>query len=108
MIGGIIGQKVFAVSDICGSDASPKGAEAMNAKYGIETFTDNKKVAGMADIIVLAVKPIFLQDVIEGIRDGGTFILNTTKSKNEVLSILSNREKNIIKSRLEFNNKIEI
>ena len=38
-------------------------------------------------------------DILSGIRNGGTFILNTTKSKKEVLDILSNREKNILKSR---------
>ena len=38
-------------------------------------------------------------DILSGIKKNGTFILNTSKSKNEVLNILSNKEKNILKSR---------
>lgn len=69
MIGGIIGQKVFGIKDICGSAASQASADKMKEKYGIDACTDNTKVARDADIIVLAVKPIFLSDVIEEIRD---------------------------------------
>ena len=38
-------------------------------------------------------------DILSGIKKNGTFILNTTKSKTDVLNILSNKEKNILKSR---------
>ena len=36
---------------------------------------------------------------MSGIRENGIFILNTSKTKDEVLEILSGKEKNIIKDR---------
>jgi pyruvate-ferredoxin/flavodoxin oxidoreductase len=38
-------------------------------------------------------------DILSGIRENGIFILNTSKTKDEVLEILSGKEKNIIKDR---------
>lgn len=70
MIGGILEQKVLEKSEICGSSATQKTADAVKEKYGIETYAgDNKKIAGMSDVIVLAVKPIFLQGVVDEIKD---------------------------------------
>ena len=51
---------------------SDKSQEALNIKkeqLGIQVTTDNKEVAGFADILFLAVKPQFYEAVIEEIKE---------------------------------------
>ena len=52
-----------------GSCKSRKSAERAAELYGIEMTQDNRAVAGKAQILFLAVKPQFLDGVIEEIRD---------------------------------------
>ncbi len=68
MIGGIVGKGLYESSQIIGSAKTEATACRVAQKYGIETCTDNKKVAEGADIIVLAVKPIFMEEVIGEIK----------------------------------------
>lgn len=68
IIGGIIKSGLYAPEDIIASD---KAADFLNQKgkqLGINTTTDNKSVA-VSEILVLAVKPAFIYDVIEEIKD---------------------------------------
>ena len=69
MIGGIIGKGLYGCNEITGSAKTAETAKRVSEKYDIETFTNNKKVAECADVIVLAVKPIFLPEVIAEIKD---------------------------------------
>ena len=69
MIGGIIAKGLYQNTEIIGSDKMAETAEKVSAKYGIETCADNKKIAKDADIIVFAVKPIFLAEVVAEIKD---------------------------------------
>lgn len=69
MIGGIIGKGVYGSGDMLGSAKTAETAKKVADKYGIETCTDNKKVAACADVLVLAVKPVFLPEVIAEIKD---------------------------------------
>lgn len=69
MIGGIIGKGLYQSVDIIGSAKTAQTAERVAKKYGIDAGTDNKKVAECADVIVLAVKPVFLPEVIAEIKD---------------------------------------
>lgn len=69
MIGGIIGKGLYRSADIIGSAKTAETAKRVADQYGIETYTDNKKVAAGADVIVLAVKPVFLPEVIAEIKD---------------------------------------
>lgn len=69
MIGGIINKKLFTSEQIIGSAKTEKTAVRMKEKYGMETFTDNVKVAEQADVIILAVKPVFFSEVIAEIKD---------------------------------------
>ncbi len=69
MIGGMLQKEIVSADDIVGSAKSAKTLGAVQELYGIETLHDNRKVAQKADILVLAVKPQFFQEVIEEIRD---------------------------------------
>lgn len=69
MIGGILGTGLCKPSEVIGSSKTQASAAKAAEKYGISTGTDNRTTAREADVIVLAVKPIFFQEVISEIRD---------------------------------------
>ena len=62
MIGGILGKGLYTKEQIVGSAKTEETAAKIKEKYGIETYTDNTQVAKQADVIVLAVKPIFFSE----------------------------------------------
>lgn len=69
MLGGILDKGLYQHSEIIGSAKTRETADRIAQKYGIETCTDNKRAAESADVIVLAVKPVFLPEVISEIKD---------------------------------------
>ena len=75
------------------------GVTKSHLRFGKDPIKSCYYVTNPNTVILTKESYLGKYDIISGIRDGGTFILNTTKSKKEVLDILSNREKNIIKNR---------
>ena len=69
MIGGMLGTGAFQAQEIIGSARTQETAEKVGSKYGILTGTDNRETARQANVLILAVKPVFLAEVIEQIRD---------------------------------------
>lgn len=69
MIGGILNKGLYTKDQITGSAKTQETAARIKEKYGIETGTDNVQVAKQADVIVLAVKPAFFEEVIAEIKD---------------------------------------
>lgn len=69
IIGGILQKGVAQAQDIIGADPTAAAAEKVKTKFNIEAMNDNVAVAKAADVLFLAVKPIFLDEVIAGIRD---------------------------------------
>lgn len=69
MIGGMLGTGAFQAEDIIGSAKTQATAERVSEKYGISTSTDNKNTAFLSDVLILAVKPVFLPEVIAEIKD---------------------------------------
>lgn len=69
MIGGMIGTGEFQAKDIIGSAKTQATANKVSEKYGIITGTDNRETARQADVLILAVKPVFLSEVIAEIRE---------------------------------------
>jgi len=69
MIGGILNKKLAEPADILGSAKTETTCKKMQETWGITACTDNKKVAALADILVLAVKPVFFPEVLEEIRE---------------------------------------
>ena len=69
MIGGILAGKKMAAEDIIGADHSQSSRDRAASLYGIEMTGDNRKVAAQAQILFFSVKPQFLDDVLNEIRD---------------------------------------
>lgn len=69
MIGGMLSKGVAASNQIIGSARREETLRRVVETYGIQVTTDNVEVAAQADILILAVKPQFLAEVIMQIRD---------------------------------------
>ena len=69
MIGGMLAKGKAAKEDIIGSAKTEATRKEMAGRYGIRTEADNREVAKEADLLVLAVKPQFFEEVISQIRE---------------------------------------
>lgn len=69
MIGGILKKQILNKEDILASAKTEGTLQRVKEKYGIVTTLDNCQVAKEAQILVLAVKPIYYEEVIAQIRD---------------------------------------
>lgn len=69
MIGGILQKGMAKPEEIIGAEKLEAAKVAAKEKFGIEIAANNGEAAKSADVLFLAVKPIFLQEVIEEIKD---------------------------------------
>lgn len=69
MIGGILQKEIVTAHDIIGSAKTEATMEKVQKEYGIHVTADNAEVAKEAEILFLAVKPIFFPEVIAQIKD---------------------------------------
>ena len=69
IMGGIIDKKVIPAEEIIGSDLSASGRERAKEQFGIHVTGSNQEVVEKAEVVILAVKPQFYEDVITKIRD---------------------------------------
>jgi pyrroline-5-carboxylate reductase len=69
IVGGMIENKVCAASDIWGSDIAKEACSQIAGKFGINIGSDNKDVAARADVLFLAVKPLYAHAAISEIKD---------------------------------------
>ena len=72
IIGGMIKKGVAEQSTLWGSDKTEKALATAQEKFGMHVTLDNCEVARNADILFLAVKPNFMPEVIEQIKDAVT------------------------------------
>ncbi len=68
LIGGIIKKKLVLPDSICACDLSKERLEHLAQTYKIKTTCDNKQAIGDADLIILAVKPQQLPDLLTEIK----------------------------------------
>ena len=68
MIGGILAKEIVKKEDIIASAATQKTIDKVAKEFGINVTLDNREVA-KADIVFLAVKPFYYEEVIDGIKD---------------------------------------
>jgi pyrroline-5-carboxylate reductase len=69
MIGGMIQKGMANPGDIIGSEKSDIAKDVIKSKFNIGIAKNNGETASCADILILAIKPIFLPEVIEEIKD---------------------------------------
>ncbi len=94
MIGGILQKEVVKPEDIIGYDVAEAARENIKTKLNITTVKNNQEVAKQADILFLAVKPIFMSQVIFEIKDA-------VKPNTVVVSIAAGKTIDFLKK--EFN-----
>ena len=75
------------------------GVTKSHLRFGKDIIRSSYYVKNPNTVILTKESYLGKYDILSGIKEKGTFILNTTKSKKEVLDILSNKEKNILKNR---------
>lgn len=68
MIGGMLENQIVSPENIIGNARTRETKEAVHSAFGIGIRDTNVQVAREAEVLVLAVKPQFLQEVIEEIR----------------------------------------
>ena len=68
MLGGILKNNLVPKENLMASDKSEQAMEKIRRDMGIAT-ADNCRVAESADVLVLAVKPVYMEEVIEEIAD---------------------------------------
>ena len=56
-------EPAITAADIIGSAKTPETCQAQAQRFAIATTTDNREVAAAADVLVLAVKPVFFPEV---------------------------------------------
>lgn len=68
IIAGIVAKGLVTPDDILGSNTTEEHAKATAEALGIQTTTDNKRVAGESDIVFLCVKPQQYESVIDEVK----------------------------------------
>jgi len=68
MVKCLLTKMVAVPQDIVVSDISPLRRELLSQEYGVSTLDDNRKAVGNADLIILAVKPPNLPQVMQEIK----------------------------------------
>lgn len=72
ILGGMFAKGIVTKEDVIGSAATQATIDKVREQYGIAVTLDNREVAKKADVLLLAVKPQFMADVIEQIREDVT------------------------------------
>ena len=75
------------------------GVTKSHLRFGKDPIRSCYYVTNPNTIVLTKESYLGKYDILSGIKENGIFILNTTKSKKDVLDILSNKEKNILKNR---------
>ncbi len=84
MVSGMLQKGMAQPRDIIGYDVMENAREKVKSELNIEIATSNREVAEIADVIFLAVKPIYMETVIEEIRDDvkeGTLVVSIAAGK---------------------------
>lgn len=69
MIGGMLKEQAAAAGDMIGKARTAATEEKVKTKFNINIAGSNAEVAQAADVLFLAVKPVFFPEVIGEIRD---------------------------------------
>lgn len=99
IIGGILKKNLVAADEIIGSDKAQAACEKCSTEYGIRIAADNAETAKEADVLFLAVKPVFLPDVIAEMKDA-------LKENTVVVSIVAGKSIAYIEE--QFGRKIKL
>lgn len=68
IIGGILGKGMSLPADICGSAGTRETEKRVRERYGITICEGNAQTAASSDILFLAVKPLYIPEVMSEIK----------------------------------------
>jgi pyrroline-5-carboxylate reductase len=89
MLAALLEKKLYTPADISVSDVSQERLQALKNKYGVAVTASNREAAAGKDVIVLAVKPQALPEVLADLK-------GSVKSTQLVLSIIAGKNINNI------------
>ncbi|NLL77631.1 MAG: pyrroline-5-carboxylate reductase [Clostridiales bacterium] len=69
IIGGMLKQSMVTPEEIVGSAKTEATMEKLRKEFGIRTMESNRLAVAEADVLILAVKPVFFSEVIEEIKE---------------------------------------
>lgn len=69
LIRGLLASKSVTAEQIVASDVRVDHLKELEAKYGIKTFEDNRELAKVSNLVVLAVKPQVIDRVLDQMAD---------------------------------------
>lgn len=84
IIGGMLKQNIVEREDIIGSAKTRETMERAEEEFGIRTLPDNRQVAAEAEVVILAVKPVFFPEIIEqikGVTDESKLVISIAAGK---------------------------
>lgn len=79
IIGALISAGIFKPSDIYISDIRAERLDEMKKTYGVNTDTDNFRLFSECDIMVMAVKPQQMDDILTGIGNNPDYKVSNRK-----------------------------
>lgn len=85
MIGGMLEKQLITPEEIVGSAKTEETRARIREKFQIRTAASNREAAMEADVLFLAVKPIFFSEIIEEIKDA-------VNEKTLIVSIAAGRD----------------
>lgn len=68
MIRGLVVGELVAPEQVTAAGPRAPRLDELQARYGVQTTTDNARAAARADVVVLAIKPQMLNQVMQGLR----------------------------------------
>ncbi len=79
LIRGLLASKSVTAEQIVASDVRGDHLKELETKYGIKTFVDNRELAAVSNLVVLAVKPQVIDRVLDQMADAflsGTLLVS--------------------------------
>ena len=84
ILGGIVSKGIVEKENVTGFDLSDALKAKAKDSYGINIAADNKEVLASSDVVILAVKPQHMGDMLSGIKDAwnkNTLIISIAAGK---------------------------
>ena len=99
LVEGVLRSKTYSRSEIIISDVDEEKLNFLKKEYGIKTTGDNRELADSSEIIIFAVKPGHVEEVLNEIR-------NHTSKKKLYISIAAGIKTSFIEKKLKKELKI--
>lgn len=69
IIKGLLSSGIYDKNHIIASEPNPDNANLVASEMGIKVVSDNREVASVADVLLFAVKPFVIKDVLNEVSD---------------------------------------